>query len=356
MTDAHAHATRYGRVPVAPPEEELAAMLAMDNYFEFPSDSESDDEDFVPPTSAVTRQDREDAEEENKLADDTDFDIEALLKPNTEYDDYMALFAAAPSTSYESSGILGSADASLAQILPQQPLTSTSTAWPTPIESANASFGHLSQGHPQPLMPMYPYVAAASTSSQQLPALNAAMADGHAGVLQSGVMMARDENARPESTSPNHKRRRESSPAIKAPPSVLALPASASDAPSLDFSRSTSVEDTEFYARNTQPPDAFRPRALDIPGSPQTKARLKKERSAIQSRQFRARRKQAQEDHSTRVQQLEQENNALKLQVAELQFRLQQTQGHLQAASMHLSSASMPLAGHVPPVAANRSM
>ena len=168
--------------------------------------------------------------------------------------------------------------------------------------------------------------------------------------------MARDENARPESTSPNHKRRRESSPAIKAPPSVLALPASASDAPSLDFSRSTSVEDTEFYARNTQPPDAFRPRALDIPGSPQTKARLKKERSAIQSRQFRARRKQAQEDHSTRVQQLEHENNALKMQVAELQFRLQQTQGHLQAASMHLSSASMPLAGHVPPVAANRPM
>jgi hypothetical protein len=41
--------TRSGRVPHPPPEEELASMLAMDNYFEFPSEDETDDEDFVLP-------------------------------------------------------------------------------------------------------------------------------------------------------------------------------------------------------------------------------------------------------------------------------------------------------------------
>jgi hypothetical protein len=54
--------TRSGRVPVPPPEEELQAMLAMDNYFEFPSESESDDEDFVLPASEANEEE-EDLEE-----------------------------------------------------------------------------------------------------------------------------------------------------------------------------------------------------------------------------------------------------------------------------------------------------
>ena len=44
----HPQPTRSGRIPVQPPEEELEAMLAMDNYFEFPSEDDSADEDFIP--------------------------------------------------------------------------------------------------------------------------------------------------------------------------------------------------------------------------------------------------------------------------------------------------------------------
>lgn len=45
----HPQPTRSGRVPIAPTEEEINALIAMDNYFEFPSESDSDDDDFVPP-------------------------------------------------------------------------------------------------------------------------------------------------------------------------------------------------------------------------------------------------------------------------------------------------------------------
>lgn len=58
-TSAAPQPTRSGRVPHPPPEEELASMLAMDNYFEFPSEDETDDEDFVLPP----------AEEEDDLED-----------------------------------------------------------------------------------------------------------------------------------------------------------------------------------------------------------------------------------------------------------------------------------------------
>lgn len=59
----HPQPTRSGRVPVPPPEEELQAMLAMDNYFEFPSESESDDDDFVMPASEPNDDDDEQDDE-----------------------------------------------------------------------------------------------------------------------------------------------------------------------------------------------------------------------------------------------------------------------------------------------------
>lgn len=62
--------TRSGRVPVPPPEEELQAMLAMDNYFEFPSESESDDEDFVLPNSEGNDEDEDMCEETPQAGDE----------------------------------------------------------------------------------------------------------------------------------------------------------------------------------------------------------------------------------------------------------------------------------------------
>ncbi|CAD6564994.1 MAG: hypothetical protein CYPHOPRED_005004 [Cyphobasidiales sp. Tagirdzhanova-0007] len=71
----HPQPTRSGRIPVQPPEEELEAMLAMDNYFEFPSEDDSADEDFVPPLSAINDEETPQwANVEKELGLDLDLD------------------------------------------------------------------------------------------------------------------------------------------------------------------------------------------------------------------------------------------------------------------------------------------
>lgn len=121
--------TRYGRIPVAPPEEELAAMLAMDNYFEFPSESESDDEDFVLPPSRLQQDDEEDEEAEKDAAEQpasTSRDME----DNDGDDVNDRSSSASPSKLYD--WFLKSL------AYPAQPVASSSTSLP-PILSASAT-------------------------------------------------------------------------------------------------------------------------------------------------------------------------------------------------------------------------
>lgn len=90
-THYHPQPTRSGRIPVAPSEEEINALIAMDNYFEFPSESDSDDEDFVPPETVGAEDEETPQDGANGIGDflPEDFDFEGFTTDGYLEDDWL---------------------------------------------------------------------------------------------------------------------------------------------------------------------------------------------------------------------------------------------------------------------------
>lgn len=340
----HPQPTRSGRIPVPPPEEELQAMLAMDNYFEFPSESESDDEDFVLPASELN-------DDEDDQEDDTPRHEMQRDRPATD---------AVVDQDDENEGILDSAEydwlmenlnalerTDLAKHVPETPsdtIPLASTSASTIEQLPRTSNGSVSAG----LAAVVAGNSAKSTKfSQAAHGVSTAMASVTPGSqFDIGLNSASQSHDRPFTNKPRQASLNNKDDPPLCPNSssqrlrtTRAAPESAttSSAESRENSnsakhrparkRKAEVHALEDFGSQSEADGPSVPTSTTTTAAPLAKLEFKRKRNAEQSRTFRERQRAQKEANEQFMRSLQEENSKLRQELSDLRERLEVYEG-----------------------------
>lgn len=339
----HPQPTRSGRIPVPPPEEELQAMLAMDNYFEFPSESESDDEDFVLPASELNDDDddqeddtpRHETQRDRSTTDavvDQDDENEGILD-SAEYDWLMENLNALERTDL--------AKHVLETPLDTIPLASTSAS--TIEQRPQTSKGSISAA-------LAAVVADNSTRSTNLghaanevsTAIASVTPDSHYDIDVSSASQSNDRPSTDKSRQsvlyypgPLPKRPTTSSPRLRTTKAAQSTTTSSADPRENSNSakhrpsrkRKAAVGASEDLASQSEADGASAPTSTTTTAVPLAKLEFKRKRNAEQSRTFRERQRAQKEANERFMRSLQEENSKLRQELSDLRERLEVYEG-----------------------------
>lgn len=310
-------------------------MLAMDNYFEFPSESESDDEDFVLPASELNNDDDEDEHEDDTprnngghAASSVDVypDNDGNWTPaidSAEYDwlidNLKALERAGPSGRPANPGIAAdhlatTSERPVTEASDQEAGTTTLPLAPSFVSEYDSGEGNLgpalvaktvhdaSSGPPgSSSHTLTPAPSTVSTRRQPPPQLQSRQRQLH-GILGRKQVQAnepiRTGSGSPKKTRTTNARKRARSASLSESTPETAHPQKERIVTSVPLAD----DDLEF----------------------------KRRRNAEQSRTFRERQRAQREATAARMQELEDENDQLKRELVDLKHRLQGLEGHRQ--------------------------
>lgn len=314
----HPQPTRSGRVPIPPPEEELQAMLAMDNYFEFPSESESDDEDFVLPASELNDEDDDqedetpnyDVQQSGPATNETGVDNEEFLEGTIDSAEYNWLMenlnalqqtpdSVPPGPHCASPNQELTAPAVRAQYMPAASPSGPDASSSGPSQAAGKRPSRARATHRSPGERSQPVVSVVDDANQQHAEIAA---------LPRGSIPIQTSKLAAESPTYSNKTQ-----------TVMQVKESVKwkhDANSLlehNQEREALLEE-KFPLNRTQV------------ASPTAKLELKRKRNAEQSRTFRERQKLHREATDRRIQELEEENASLRRELLDMHRRLQNLQ------------------------------
>lgn len=318
----HPQPTRSGRIPVPPPEEELQAMLAMDNYFEFPSDSESDDDDFMP--ASELNDDDEEQEDDTPRNESIpgldasatfgDIDDNSLaVIDSAEYDWLMDNLNAMERTAQDqnpSDCEIGEASSGLLGASSTRPVQATSTR-----SAASQPFKRLGGAH-HPVLDVV-----LRRSSDSFPQPTATQQDpAHTSVsASSSTTIVELETSSKQSIARSEPRRGQSVTGLDS--------SSVADTSPKKARASTLRKRRRFEILDEDTPSVSQISSSATVAPSLSKVESKRKRNAEQSRTFRERQRARKEETSARIGELEDENDNLRQELAALKKRLRQLEG-----------------------------
>ncbi|KAK9896740.1 hypothetical protein P389DRAFT_83587 [Cystobasidium minutum MCA 4210] len=346
----HPQPTRSGRVPIPPPEEELQAMLAMDNYFEFPSESESDDEDFVLPASELN--DDDDDQEDDTPRHETPAGpstVGATAEPDeynegildsAEYDWLMENLSA-----LERNGSVNNGD----QATPDgNPIASTSRAVLEPQSDTSRISLPFQSGridetpHNSQVQPSRSTVPDASppitsTPRHQAPGSPASRTRARSAATESRTAPLSELQSLPQQKRASASRTKSARATTTSTSSAAVTTDASASKPAKQTrtaasrKRKASVatidEEEEEFVSESETGYSTAHNTSRLPASPNARLEDKRRRNAEQSRTFRERQRARKEANEQKLQALQEENRQLREDLQALQRRLEAYEG-----------------------------